>query len=64
MFYSLRILRNSILVTSLVMRVKRVKPKRDLLYIRNQSVPRSRHSPQRRYKTSQLTIYKAKFAVF
>jgi hypothetical protein len=40
-----------------------LKTKRNMLYISNQPVPRSKHSPQRLYKTKQLIMYKAKVAV-
>jgi hypothetical protein len=55
---------NSILVTSLlVMGFNLLKTKLNLHYIRNQSVPRSRHSPTRLYKIDQLIMYEAKFAL-
>jgi hypothetical protein len=34
-----------------------------MLYIRNQSVPRSKHFPSRLYKTNLLMLYKVKAAV-
>ena len=37
--------------------------KRNLLYIRNQFVPRSKHPPTTVIKTDQLMMYKAKVAV-
>jgi hypothetical protein len=40
-----------------------LKTKRNLLYIRSQSVPRCKHFPPRLKKTSQLMTYKAKVAV-
>ena len=40
-----------------------LKTKRNLLYIRNQPVPRSKHFQPRLIKTSQLAMYKAKVAV-
>ena len=40
-----------------------LKTKRNLLYIRNQSVPRSKHFPTTVIKTNQLMTYKAKAAV-
>jgi len=36
------------------------KEETGLLYIRTQSVPRSKHSPPRLYKISQLTLYEVK----
>ena len=40
-----------------------LKTKRNLLYIKNQSVPRSKHST-RAIKAHKLMMYKAKVAVF
>ena len=40
-----------------------LKTKHNLLYIRNQSVPRSKHFPPRFKKTNHLIMYKAKVAV-
>ena len=40
-----------------------LKTKRNLLYIRNQSVLRSKHFPPRLKKTNQLMMYKVKVAV-
>jgi hypothetical protein len=43
--------------------IKLLKKRRNLFYIRNQSVPRSKHFPPRVINTIQLMAYKAKFAV-
>jgi hypothetical protein len=43
--------------------VNLLKTKRNLLYTRNQSVPRCKHFQSRLYKTSQLMIYKTKFVL-
>ena len=44
--------------------IKLLKTKRNLLYIRNRSVPRSKHfTPRLKKPTSQLMLYKAKVAV-
>ena len=40
------------------------KTKNDLLYIRNQFVPRSKHFPTAVIKANQLMMYKAKVAIF
>ena len=39
-----------------------LKTKRNLLYIRNQFVPRSKHFPHTFIKTNQFMLYKAKVA--
>jgi hypothetical protein len=49
--------------TKLLFHINLLKTKRNLLYIRNQSVPRCKHFPARLKKTNQLMTYKAKVTV-
>jgi len=42
---------------------KVLKTKRNLLYIRNHSVPRCKHFPPQLYKTNQLKMYTAKATI-
>ena len=51
------------LTTTLDADINLLKTKRNLLYIRNQSVPRSKHFLPRLLKTNQLMTYKTKAAV-
>jgi len=41
-----------------------IQTKSNLLYVRNQFVPRCKHFPPRLKKASQLTTYTAKAAVY
>ena len=49
--------------TSENININLLNTKRNLLYIRNQFVPRSKHPPTTVIKTDQLMMYKAKVAV-
>jgi hypothetical protein len=46
-----------------IVHINLVKTKRNLLYIRTQFVPRSKHFSTTVIKTNQLMLYKAKVAV-